>query len=130
MRVTKAIREYVEDEIYKKYQVKVDEIGKEYEQTRRDIVEHVKDIMEKASKDAEKYIASKGFEYDYGYRGCCLFSITGNIQKKKIEEANYKEKDLLRTKMREKTKQVLFDLEMGETGKTELKNVLDKITVD
>ena len=130
MRVTKAIREYVEDEIYKKYQVKIDEVGKEYEEQRNDILDHVKEIMKEAAEKAEKYIVSQGFEYDYGYHGDCLFHISGGIKKKDIEDINYKERDLLRTKMKTKAKQVLFDLEMGETGKAELKKVLDNITID
>ena len=129
MRVTKAIREYVEDEVYKKYNEVSDAFGEDYIKERDNIIEHVREIMTEASKKAEEYIESTGFEYSYGYRDSCLFNINGSIRKKDVEDEIYARKNEYRKAAKEKIKQILFDLEMGDTEKKQLKDVLDSIVV-
>jgi vacuolar-type H+-ATPase subunit H len=130
VRVTRAIREYVEAEIYKKYNDAADEIGKEYFAEKEQIEEHIKKIMKKASEEAEAYAANKGFASRYSYRGHCLFSYDGSVMKQDLETTIYSNRRELSEKAKEKAKQVLFDLEMGDTDKAKLKEVLDNITVD
>ena len=130
MRVTKAIREYVEEEINKKYYEKIDRIGNEYREEKEEITNKVKEIMFEAGKRAEELIRSSGFDVCYSYHSDCLFRIDGQIQKDDVEKINRQERELLRDKCKAKIKQVLFDLEMGETAKAELKDVLDNLVID
>ena len=130
MRVTRAIREYVEQEIYKKYQDAQDEIGKDYFAEREEVTKHIIDIMKEASKKAEEFAESKGFECNHGYRDMCLFHLSGTIDKPEISQKINEERNKLRHKEQAKIKQVLFDLEMGDTDKAKLKEVLDNIIVD
>lgn len=130
MRVTKAIREYVEDEIYKKYNDAMDKIGSDYYDERNDVCKHVIDIMNEAAVKAEAYAESRGFVCTKGYRNDSIFYMPGNVVRQDEETRINEERNHLREKMRIKTKQVLFDLEMGDTAKAELKDVLDNITID
>ena len=130
MRVTKAIREYVEQEIEKKYLEVINNVGKEYRDERDAVEEKVKEFMHEAEKKAYEYLASTGFEIEKGYRDDCIFTLYNRPYKKDVQnEINQKQRDL-EISMKQKTKQVLFDLEMGDTAKAELKEILDKITVE
>ena len=130
MRVTRAIREYVEDEIRKKYDDAEQEIGKEYEAEKAKVLDMLTKIMDKAQGEALEYLKLVGFEFKPCYRSEHLFSLSGSVGKQDIEDEIYRQKNIIRSKRYDKTKQVLFDLEMGETGKAQLKEVLDNITVD
>ena len=130
MRVTKAIREYVEDEVYKKYKEAEDNIGKEYNTERQAVLDHVVDIMYEAGEKALDYIKQSGFEYRPGYRENCIFNLAGSVEKKEMEAFIGKEYTRLRNNRDKKVKQILFDLEMGETEKAELKSVLDSVTIE
>lgn len=130
MRVTKAIREYVEEEIYKKYNDAADNIGTEYEKEKEDVLNHVLEIIKEANKEVIAYVESRGFKHRPGYREDTAISLTGSIGKKDIEDDIWKKKQELRNKGMAKAKQVLFDLEMGDTEKKQLKEVLDSIVVE
>lgn len=130
MRVTRAIREFVEEEIRKKYDAAAAEIGKDYEAEKQKVMDVVTKIMHKAEGEALEYLKLVGFEPSHYYRSDHLFNISGSVTKKGVEDKLFKERQELRNKCEKKIKQVLFDLEMGETEKAELKEVLDAITVE
>lgn len=130
MRVTRAIREYVEDEINKKYDAAMDAISADYYTERQHVIDHIHEIMREASKVAEQYIKESGYEYSYGYRNESVFSFCGNIRKEEVDKVIFEQKEKLRKNKQNKIKQVLFDLEMGDTQKAELKAVLDNIVIE
>lgn len=130
MRVTRAIREFVEEEIRKKYDAAAAEIGKDYEAEKQKVMDVVTKIMYKAEGEALEYLKLVGFEPSYYYRSDHFFNISGSMTKKGVEDRLFKERQELRNKCEKKIKQVLFDLEMGETEKAELKEVLDAITIE
>lgn len=130
MRVTKSIREYVEDEIYKKYDAVANEIGSEYFKEQKEVIEAVETLMKEASKNAKAYLDTVGYEFSRYYKDDSLFHLNGNIRKPEVEKIICDRKDKIRAKAREKVRQVLFDLEMGDTEKKQLKDVLDSITVE
>lgn len=130
MRVTKAIREYVEEEIRKKYNEAERNIGAEYQAEKDHVIETVTKIMDKAEGEALEYLKLVGFNANPGYRSTHLFNLSGCVSKKEVEDEIWKQKDALRKRCNDKIRQILFDLEMGETGKAQLKEVLDKVTVD
>ena len=129
MRVSKAIREYVEDEIYRKYDAASKEIGKEYYDDKERAEEMVREIMDEAAHKAEQYLEDLGYKVDHGYFGRGLFSLNGSFRKDIESEINDQRIEL-RNKAREKTRKVLFDLEMGEADKKELKDILDNLVID
>ena len=130
MRVTRAIREFVEEEIRKKYDAAAAEIGKDYEEEKQRVMDVVTKIMYKAEGEALEYLKLVGFEPSYYYRSDHFFNFSGSMTKKGVEDKLFKERQELRNKCEKKIKQVLFDLEMGETEKAELKEVLDAIIVE
>lgn len=130
MRVTKAVREYVEEEIQKKYQEKKNLIGKEYEAERNTVKEKLQEILDEANMKAAEYLKSVGFQARCYRVPEEAFSWHGSPCKPELEEVLGQERQLLEAKCRLKIKQVLFDLEMGETAKSELKEVLDNLVVD
>ena len=131
MRVTKAIREYVEEEITNKYAERRNTIGEAYREEQKQVEEHLKVFLEEANEKAKEYIATTGFEcYSYGRYYADPFSFNGSIRKPDMERIHDEERRLIDMKCAAKIKQVLFDLEMGETAKNELKQVLDSIVVD
>lgn len=130
MRVTKAIREYVEEEIRRKYQAKKDEVGKEYYAEREDVKNRLQDILDKANEEADQYMKSVRY-------ACLQYRVVGPAfgwrstpTKPEQEDIISKERQLIEAKCSAKIKQVLFDLEMGETAKAELKDVLDNLVID
>ncbi len=129
MRVTKAIREYVEDEIYKKYREASEEIGKEYCEDKKQAQEMVEEIMHEASDKAVQYLKDLGYVISMGYRDNGIFHISGSFHKPIESEINGKRTDLI-SKAREKARKVLFDLEMGDADKKQLKDILDNLTID
>ena len=134
MRVTKAIREYVEEEINKKYHAVIDETGKDYEAEREDVKNGVLAIMKEANERALSYIAARGFDYRRGYfrydDSPMMFEFHGNIEREEDEKALNAERKRLNDNMRAKVKQVLFDLEIGTSGKMELRDIIDSIEVE
>lgn len=128
MRVTRAIREYVENEIKKKYQTKMNDIGKEYEIEREKVEEHIEKIRLTAEKEAQEYLDSVG--YITGRYGKSTVFSTAYVRNEEIEQELSTKRSKLRDSQEEKIKQVLFDLEMGDTQKAELKAVLDNIVID
>ena len=130
MRVTKAIREYVEEEIYKKYDEYSTNIGKEYYAEKDDVLKDIQKIIDSTNAVIIDVLKRKGFDYEYRYRNNNLITIDGYIRKTDVEQSINSQRAQLRDKAKKKIKEVLFNLEMGETQKVELKQVIDSITVE
>ena len=129
MRISKAIREYVEEEIRKKYYDAADEIGKEYYEEKNEAKEMVLEIMRGASAKAEQYLKDLGYNISMGYKDDCMFYMSGSFSKEIEGRINAQRNDIT-CKWRDKARKVLFDLEMGDANKKELREILDNITVD
>lgn len=130
MRVTKAIREYVEEEIYKKYDEYSANIGKEYYAEKDNVLKDIQKIIDSTNAVIIDVLKRKGFDYEYRYRNNNLITIDGYIRKTDVEQSINNQRVQLRDKAKKKIKEVLFNLEMGETQKAELKQVIDSITVE
>ena len=132
MRVTRAVREYVEDEISKKYQAVRDTIGREYYDECDALEEEIKVIAEEANRRAIEVILARGFEPTRNWRHNEEGPISYSRCFQKPNECQRINNACcdLDTRKRAKIKQVLFDLEMGATEKAELIEVLNSITID
>ena len=84
MRVTKAIREYVEEEISKKYDAVINNVGKDYYAERDNITDHVKEIMQEASNKAVAYLESVGYSHSRCDKGCMDGFSTKKKKKKQV----------------------------------------------
>lgn len=130
MRVTKAIREYVEDEIYKKYNAKEQAIGQEYWDEKKEIEDEILEIAADANRRAIALAESRGYEVTKGYRGDGLIFMSPNFGKRDVEKQIQDDRRQLQDRRRAKVKQILFDLEVGSTTKNELVEMIDGIEVD
>lgn len=113
MRVTKLIREYVEKSVREVYQPKIDEVGAEYLIRKKALEEQLDAFVKQCDDTAKKMIADAGFEIRYN----CNYYIStcSHICNHEIEEENQNKINALRKEMKEKTNDILLNLELGAT---------------
>ena len=132
MRVTKAISDYVTEAISKKYDEQIAEIGREYKAKRNALADEFKRIAQEADAKAAAIAYAHGFRRSTSYRGenkIIIFNEGSFEIPDEVTRIIQEEQDW-RAKKHEKIQKVLFDLEVGDTEKAELKAILDNITVD
>lgn len=129
MRVTRAIREYVEEEISKKYHAVIDGICPEYRAQKDAVEQHVKEIMRDASREIKAYLDDCGYQYYTSWRCDDILRLDCTISKSDDEDRMRSLRSRLNAEKEAKIKQVLFDLELGSTEKAQLKDVLDSIVI-
>ena len=130
MRVTNAIREYVTEVIRKKYDDKIHELRADYDTECKAVMKEIEEVVREAEDKALQIAAERGFEFHPSYRSDKLIGVYGNISKPDVVEYLDRESRKLHDREHQKTKQVLFDLEMGQTAKAELVAILDGIEAD
>ena len=130
MRVTRAIKEYVEQYIFQKYDEKKADVQKSYYEEKEALNKEIDQIAEEANERAKQLCRSRGFDVGNDYRGHELIYSAHNAKKEEIESLANDERRLIDNKKHAKAKQVLFDLEIGSTGKDELMEVLNGIEID
>lgn len=125
MRVTGVIKDYITREVTKKYQEKLDSIPNDYQEDYDKMISEIKALVDetniKARQIAEKYgmLQEKNCEIiDYN-----PYYLGDRIRKNKrcalVNELK-KERD-------DKIAQIVLDLELGETTKKELNDVLANV---
>ena len=130
MRISKAIREYVEEEINQKYEDKLALFRQDYKDEKKAVEEKLQELLDEANRKAEDYLQSVGYKsYRFGVPKE-MFTLAGSPCKSEIEKEIENERHSMMTKRCAKIRQVLFDLEMGETAKAELKDFLDNLEID
>ena len=130
MRVTRAIREYVEEDIRVKYDMAIAGLEPEYKAEKEAVERRIEEIRKEACDKAMAYLAEVGYERSYHWHNEGIFEYHGSVVKRDKEDRLGAETSRLRNNMLKKQKQVLFDLEMGETNKAELKEILDSVVID
>ena len=126
MRVTKVVKDYIEREINKKYQEKLDSIPNDYQEDYNKMIEEIgqyaKKCNEKAKDIARKYDMLEKEDYNIiEYRTYYLGNSERQQKRRDIERELKKEKD-------DKIAQIILDLELGEVNKKELNDVLNNIS--
>ena len=125
MRVTGVIKDYITREVNKKYQEKLDSIPNDYQEDYDKMISEIEALVDetniKARQIAEKYGMLKEKNYDiidyHTYR-------LGDNTRSDKRYALVRE---LKQKRDDKIAQIIFDLELGETTKKELNNVLANV---
>ena len=152
MRVTKAIREWIEQKIAEKYDPIIESIGHDYEEEQKEIVKELYAILQRANEEACRYLSSKGFSvcsYRTHYRDMDndwhhrqyytdytpdptkqVFTLCNTPHNAdKINEITERKNKLYEQK-EYMTKKIAFDLEVGETNKEQIESVIGAITVE
>lgn len=126
MRVTKVVKDYIEREINKKYQEKLNSIPNDYQEDYNKMIEEIRQYAEKCNEKAKdiarKYDMLEEEDYDIiEYRTYRLGNSKRQQKRRDIERELKKEKD-------DKIAQIILDLELGEVNKKELNDVLNNIS--
>ena len=125
MRVTGVIKDYITREVNKKYQEKLDSIPNDYQEDYDKMIDAIQSLVDetnvKARQIAEKYGMLKEKNYkiiDYStYR---LGDDTRSSKRYALERE-------LKQKRDDKIAQIILDLELGETTKKQLNDILANV---
>ena len=125
MRVTGVIKDYITREVTKKYQEKLDSIPNDYQEDYDKMISEIEALVDetniKARQIAEKYGMLKEKNYDIiDYHTYRLGDDTRSGKRYALEKELRKERD-------DKIAQIILDLELGETTKKELNDVLANV---
>ena len=125
MRVTGVLKDYIPSAVNKKYQEKLDSIPNDYQEDYDKMISEIEALVDetniKARQIAEKYGMLK--EKNYNIIACNTYSLGNNTRRCKrydLEKELKKERD-------DKIAQIILDLELGETTKKELTDVLANV---
>ena len=125
MRVTGIIKNYITSEVDKKYQEKIKNIPNEYEKRYDKCVEELNELKKESNKKAieiaKKYNMCKKENYDF------ISLSVYNLGNDELEKPYLEEKRKLRQEKADKIAQIILGLELGETNKKELTDILEKV---
>lgn len=125
MRVTGVIKDYITREVNKKYQEKLDSIPNDYQEDYDKMISEIKALVDetniKARQIAEKYgmLEEKNYNIiDYN---------TYRLGDSERSDKRYALVNKLKKERDDKIAQIILDLELGETTKKELNDVLANV---
>ena len=125
MRVTGVIKDYITREVNKKYQEKLDSIPNDYQEDYDMMISEIEALVNetniKARQIAEKYgmLEEKNYKI-IDYNTYCLGDSERSDKRYALVKELKKERD-------DKIAQIILDLELGETTKKELNDVLANV---
>ena len=125
MRVTGVIKDYITREVNKKYQEKLDSIPNDYQEDYDKMISEIKALVDetniKARQIAEKYGMLKEKNYDI------IDYHTYRLGDSERSDKRYALVNKLKKERDDKIAQIILDLELGETTKKELNDVLANV---
>lgn len=125
MRVTGVIKDYITREVNKKYQEKLDSIPNDYQEDYDKMIDEIQTLVDetniKARQIAEKYGMLKEKNYDI------IDYHTYRLGDSERSDKRYALVNELRKERDDKIAQIILDLELGETTKKELNDVLANV---
>ena len=125
MRVTGVIKDYITREVNKKYQEKLDSIPNDYQEDYDKMIDEIEALVDetniKARQIAEKYGMLK--EKNYKIIDYSTYRLGDDTRSDK----RYVLVRELKQKRDDKIAQIILDLELGETTKKELNDVLANV---
>lgn len=133
MRVTNVIKDYIESEVKKKYELKLKEIRKPYDELENQVYNELDTFVdscnEKAIEILKKYDMLKTTDYNghYIYPDIIEYK-TYNIGNSKLYKKRMDKESELRHQKDELIKKIILDLELGNTNKKDLPKILDEIS--
>lgn len=128
MRVTGVIKDYITREVTKKYQEKLDSIPNDYQEDYDKMIGEIKALVDetnvKARQIAEKY-GMLGMLEERNYD--IISYSTYRLGDSKRRDQRYALEQELKKECNDKIAQIILDLELGETTKKELNDVLANV---
>lgn len=125
MRVTGVIKDYITREVTKKYQEKLDSIPNDYQEDYDKMISEIETLVDetniKAKQIAEKYGMLE--EKDYQIIDYKTYRLGDSERRNKRRALNRE----LEKECNDKIAQIILDLELGETTKKELNDVLANV---
>lgn len=125
MRVTGVIKDYITREVNKKYQEKLDSIPNDYQEDYDKMIDEIEALVNetnvKARQIAEKYGMLKEKNYNI------IDYHTYRLGDSERSDKRYALVNELRKERDDKIAQIILDLELGETTKKELNDVLANV---
>ena len=125
MRVTGVIKDYITREVNKKYQEKLDSIPNDYQEDYDKMIDEIEALVDetnvKARQIAEKYGMLKEKNYDI------IDYHTYRLGDNERIDKRYALVNELKKERDDKIAQIILDLELGETTKKELNDVLANV---
>ena len=125
MRVTGVIKDYITREVNKKYQEKLDSIPNDYQEDYDKMIDEIEALVDetnvKARQIAEKYGMLKEKNYDI------IDYHTYRLGDNERIDKRYALVNELKKERNDKIAQIILDLELGETTKKELNDVLANV---
>lgn len=125
MRVTGIIKDYITSEVDKKYQEKIKNISNEYreqyDKCRKELDDLEKEVNKKAIEIAKKYDMCKN------EKGKIFNLSTYHLGNDELEKPYNDKVRELRQEKKDKVAQIILGLELGETNKKELTDILEKV---
>ena len=125
MRVTRVIKDYITREVTKKYREKLDSIPNDYQEDYDKMIDEIEALVDetnvKARQIAEKYGMLEEKNYNIiDYHTYRLGDNTRSDKRYALVRELRKERD-------DKIAQIILDLELGETTKKELNDILANV---
>ena len=125
MRVTSIIKDYITNEIDKKYQKKLQSIPNEYQEQRNKCIIEMDKLLNQTNKKgieiAKKYNMCQDSDDEY-------FNYSSyRLDNKTLAKPYDKEVKTLTQEKKDKIAQIILDLELGEVNKKELINILENV---
>ena len=125
MRVTGVIKDYITREVNKKYREKLDSIPNDYQEDYDKMISEIEALVDetnvKARQIAEKYGMLKEKNYDI------IDYHTYRLGDSERSDKRYALVNELKKERDDKIAQIILDLELGETTKKELNDVLANV---
>ena len=125
MRVTGVIKDYITREVNKKYREKLDSIPNDYQEDYDKMISEIEALVDetniKARQIAEKYGMLK--EKNYNIIDYSTYRLGDNTRSDK----RYALVSELKKERNDKIAQIILDLELGETTKKELNDILANV---
>jgi len=129
MKVTKLIKEYIAEQIENKYRVALDQVTKNYQDTRKQYNNEIK-ALETETIEKAKAIAVK---YDLKYSESSyqpIVKVSNNASNdEKYRQQRDREAELYQKK-EAAIRDILVGLELGETTKDELKAAIENVSFE
>lgn len=125
MRVTGIIKDYITSEVDKKYQEKIKNIPNEYEKQYNKCVEELDDLEKEVNKKAIEI--AKKYDMCENEEGKIFNLSTYHLGNDELEKPYNDKVRELRQEKKDKVAQIILGLELGETNKKELTDILEKV---
>lgn len=129
MRVTKVIREYVEREIKIKFNEKIAEVRREYDEKIKEFERRLNELCDETEIKAYEIARSMGLDYRPTARHSSVSISSSYFENTEQRNAVYEKVNTLRDRERKAVEDILLNLELGETTKSELKGAIDAVEV-